>query len=263
MTCLLHNTQRALLRRVQARPLPRNPHRRKTSASVEPKSKQNEPLMPLEIQKPSKVVDAQAKSTKLPLSQRLGPLTKAVNAYDNAQKRRPWATQLGASLFVYFCGDMLAQYIDGESYDPSRTLRHLTIGAGAAIPGYTWYGQSNRLDSSREADQPNHRFMWLNRHFNYPSFLLSLGTKIVVNQLVFATTFNTYFFSMQSLLSGASVWEAWERVKNTVPRSFIDSWKLWPAVTAFSFTFITAQYRFLFAGESAFNDKWEGCATLC
>ena len=115
------------------------------------------------------------------------------------------------------------------------------------------------------------RFMWLNRHFNYPSFVLSLATKIVVNQLVFAPTFNTYFFSMQSLLSGASVAEAWERIKNTVPRSFINSWKLWPAVTAFSFTFISPQYRFLFAGEAlslsplfdARRAARAGCAKIC
>lgn len=103
--------------------------------------------------------------------------------------------------------------------------------------------------------------MWLNQHFNYRSFLLSLVTKIIVNQLVFAPIFNTYFFSMQSLLSGASFPEAWERVKNTVPRSFIDSWKLWPAVTAFSFTFIKPQYRFLFAGEVASIVWRKGCAS--
>ena len=102
--------------------------------------------------------------------------------------------------------------------------------------------------------------MWLNRHFNYPSFILSLATKIVVNQLVFTSVFNSYFFSMQSLLSGASLLEAWERVKNTVPRSFINSWKLWPAVTAFSFTFIGPQYRFLFAGKIVPDEGREGCA---
>ena len=91
--------------------------------------------------------------------------------------------------------------------------------------------------------------MYLNRHFNYPSFLLSLATKIVVNQIVFTPIFNSYFFSMQSLLSGATFLEAWQRVKNTLPTSFYNSCKLWPAVTAFSFTYISPQYRFLFAGE--------------
>jgi protein Mpv17 len=53
---------------------------------------------------------------------------------------------------------------------------------------------------------------------------------------------------MQSLLSGDSLIDAWERIKRTVPTSVINSVKLWPAVTAFSFTFIDAQYRSIFAG---------------
>ena len=93
------------------------------------------------------------------------------------------------------------------------------------------------------------RFMYLNRLFNYPSFLLSLAIKIVVNQIIFTPIFNSYFFAMQSLLSGASIRDAFERVKNTLPTSFYNSCKLWPAVTAFSFTYVAPQYRFLFAGE--------------
>lgn len=53
---------------------------------------------------------------------------------------------------------------------------------------------------------------------------------------------------MQSLLSGDSLAEAWERIQRTVPVSFINSCKLWPAVTAFSFSFIGPQYRSIFAG---------------
>lgn len=34
----------------------------------------------------------------------------------------------------------------------------------------------------------------------------------------------------------------------TVPISFVNSCKLWPAVTAFNFTYILPQYRALFAG---------------
>ena len=53
---------------------------------------------------------------------------------------------------------------------------------------------------------------------------------------------------MQSFLSGDSMIDVWERIKRTVPTSVINSVKLWPAVTAFSFTFIDAQYRSIFAG---------------
>ena len=96
--------------------------------------------------------------------------------------------------------------------------------------------------------------MFLGRSFNYSSKALSLGTKVVVNQIVFTPVFNSYFFGMQSLLSGDSFAEAWERIMRTVPVSFVNSCKLWPAVTAFSFTYIHPQYRSLFAGQSAMTD---------
>lgn len=91
--------------------------------------------------------------------------------------------------------------------------------------------------------------MLLGRSFNYKSKTLSLGTKVVVNQVVFTPVFNTYFFGMQALLSGNSMTEAWGHVKRTVPTSFINSWKLWPAVTAFNFTYVQPQFRAVFAGK--------------
>lgn len=93
--------------------------------------------------------------------------------------------------------------------------------------------------------------MFLNDHFNYRSKVLSLATKVVVNQIVFAPIINTYFFGMQSLLSGDSLPDIFERLKRTVPTSLINSVKFWPAVTAFSFTFIPPQHRSIFAGGIA------------
>jgi protein Mpv17 len=90
--------------------------------------------------------------------------------------------------------------------------------------------------------------MFLGNHFNYTSKILSLTTKVTVNQLAFTPIFNSYFFGMQSFLSGDSLPEVWERIRRTVPVSFVNSCKLWPAVTAFSFTFIDPQYRSIFAG---------------
>jgi protein Mpv17 len=103
----------------------------------------------------------------------------------------------------------------------------------------------------RLADGNLVRFLFLGNHFNYASPLLSLATKVVVNQLVFTPIFNSYFFGMQSLLSNLpnfSLQNTWEHIQRTVPVSFVNSCKLWPAVTAFSFTFISAQYRSIFAG---------------
>lgn len=90
--------------------------------------------------------------------------------------------------------------------------------------------------------------MFLSRNFNYTSRLLSLATKIVVNQGVFTPLFNSYFFGMQALLAGDSLPEVWERIKRTVPTSMANSVKLWPIVTAINFTYIPIEYRSVFAG---------------
>ncbi|KAK1826186.1 hypothetical protein QBC39DRAFT_269553 [Podospora conica] len=165
----------------------------------------------------------------LPFWQRLGPLTRAAEAYARAQRKRPYTTQLCSSLVIYLCSDLSAQSMGPRDYDPLRTVRSLIIGGLSAIPSYNW-------------------FMWLSHSFNYPSRLLSLATKVVVNQVCFTPVFNTYFFGMHALLAGENMAAVWERIKRTVPTSVVNSCKLWPAVTAFSFTFIPIEYRSLFGG---------------
>lgn len=75
----------------------------------------------------------------VPLWQRLGPLTTAFSAYGKSQRKRPLLTQFISSLIIYFCGDMSAQKINGDEYDPKRTLRALVISSGSSIPSYKWY----------------------------------------------------------------------------------------------------------------------------
>ncbi|KAL2267338.1 hypothetical protein VTJ83DRAFT_4615 [Remersonia thermophila] len=164
--------------------------------------------------------------------QRLGPFTRAAQAYARAQRKRPYVTQVCTSLFIYFCSDISAQSMGGRDYDPTRTARSLLIGSLSSIPSYHW-------------------FVWLSENFNYRSRLLSIATKVVVNQICFTPVFNTYFFGMQALLSGATLAETWERIVHTVPVSCVNSCKLWPAVTAFSFAFLPLEYRPVFGGVIA------------
>jgi hypothetical protein len=65
---------------------------------------------------------------------------------------------------------------------------------------------------------------------------------------------------MQSLLSGATGPEIIERIKHTVPTSWINSCKVWPVVTAFSFTYIPIQYRSIFGGVIAIG--WQTYLSL-
>ena len=97
--------------------------------------------------------------------------------------------------------------------------------------------------SALQLTEKHCRFLFLGRNFNYSSKIASIVTKVAVNQAVFTPVFNTYFFGMQALLTGEHTSGIIARVKATVPTSMLNSLKLWPAVTAFSFTFLAPQYR--------------------
>ncbi|ESZ98715.1 hypothetical protein SBOR_0953 [Sclerotinia borealis F-4128] len=168
----------------------------------------------------------------LPLWQRLGPLTRSFQAYGRSQRKRPYTTQFCSSLVIYLLGDLSAQSISGDDYDWKRTTRALIISMGSSVPTYKW-------------------FMFLSNNFNYSSKVLSLATKVGVNQIFFAPLLNTWFFGMQSLLSGDSIPDVIERVKRTVPASMMNSIKLWPAITAISFAWIPQEHRSIFAGVIA------------
>ncbi|KAF4975593.1 hypothetical protein FZEAL_7646 [Fusarium zealandicum] len=213
---------RAALRRpgigCSAGRLPRLQRRLQSSPPKTPKTQDSIPV-------PSTVAP-------LPLWQRLGPLTTAGQGYARAQSKRPYTTQVVTAIVIFIFGDLSAQYVSGDEYDPARTVRNAVIGAAAAIPNYKW-------------------FIFLSHNFNYSSKLLSLAVKIVVSQTCFTPLFNTFFFGSQAVLSGENLQGTIERVKDTVPTSIVNSLKLWPAVTAFSFSFLPLDYRPLFHGVVA------------
>ena len=49
--------------------------------------------------------------------QRLGPLTRAAQAYARAQRKRPYVTQVCTSLLIYLCSDSASRP------DPAQSLR--------------------------------------------------------------------------------------------------------------------------------------------
>lgn len=74
----------------------------------------------------------------LPIWERLGPLSRAFQAYGRSQRKRPYTTQFVSSLVIYFLGDLSAQNINGDEYDSKRTVRALLISMGSSIPSYKW-----------------------------------------------------------------------------------------------------------------------------
>lgn len=93
--------------------------------------------------------------------------------------------------------------------------------------------------------------MFVHNNFNYASKFLSIFTKVALSQLVYAPVFNVYFFSAQSLLSGAGWNETLQRLQRTLPVSIVNSAKIWPAVSAFMFLYIDPAFRAIFAGTIA------------
>lgn len=149
---------------------------------------------------------------------------KCFGWYARQQHRRPYVTEICSMTLIYCVGDLSAQMISADGYDVHRTVRSITIGVVVAIPSHKW-------------------FLFLGRNFNYSSAMVSTSTKVVVNQLVYTTLFNVYFFAFHALLSGMDVTGAIDRVRNTVPTSLPRSFLYWPFVTAFNFTYVQPQSR--------------------
>ncbi|KAI2464121.1 hypothetical protein F4781DRAFT_87198 [Annulohypoxylon bovei var. microspora] len=225
-------TLRAVFRRqleqLRVTRLPQSAPRRFQSSSSGPKPSAGEAAG--EAAKPKLPADAPAQPVSIWL--RLGPLTRAGQAYARSQRNRPFATQIASAVAIYLAADISAQRISGKEYVAERTVRNMAIGAVSAVPCFLW-------------------FVWLSKSFNYGSHIVSIGVKIVVNQMVFTPTFNTYFFGSQALLAGDSLADTWDRIVRTVPVSWVNAWKLWPAVLAFSFTYVPIAYRSVFSGAVA------------
>ncbi len=108
-----------------------------------PVSSSKPPTLPLNCPgiKPTQLENVPTTPIDIPSNlwyHRLGPVTDFFRWFHRTQQKRPYTVQVTTSLTVYFFGDILAQDIGGEPYDPKRTLRMLTIGAIASIPGYKW-----------------------------------------------------------------------------------------------------------------------------
>ena len=169
-------------------------------------------------------------------SPRVGPFTATYRAYNRSQAQHPYWTQFFSALVIYLLADASAQSLatqdngkEDASWDLPRTARNLVIGGIASIPGYKW-------------------FMFLSRNFNYSSWLRSITTKVVVNQIVFAPVFNTYYFGMSCLLAGGSPEQVVQRITDTVPSSLVNSLFVWPWFQFFNFTFVQAEMRALTSG---------------
>lgn len=111
----------------------------------------------------------------------------------------------------------------------------------------------------KKANMGGNRFKHLGESFNFRSKLLSISTRVLVNQIFFTPVFLASFFTLQSVFASAGTVSAGEMIdtlKKTIPTAYINSCKLWPAVTALNFWFVPLEFRALFGGAVAVG--WNG-----
>lgn len=161
-------------------------------------------------------------------------LVAPLSAYRRAAQTRPYIVQFSTSLLVWFTGDVLAQSIEQSSqptssWDIPRTLRALAIGAGAAIPLYHWH-------------------MFLGNLFTTLPRWTGIAARVATQQAIFPPVFNTYFFFTQAVLNGATAAEGAARVRAALITSWVNSMRIWPAVTAVNFAFVPPELRSLVPG---------------
>ncbi|KAG0643875.1 hypothetical protein HOY80DRAFT_289859 [Tuber brumale] len=172
----------------------------------------------------------------------LSPIVRAFRSYGNAQRKRPYITQLLTSVAIYALGDLNAQLLFGgdEKYDALRTGRMVMIGSVFSIPSYLWFTK-------------------LGQSFNFRSKILAISTRVLVNQVFFTPLFLCAFFTLQNTFQAGrfvSPKETVERLRKTIPAAYGNSCKLWPAVTAVNFWIVPFEYRALFGGVVAVG--WNG-----
>ncbi|KAF1984337.1 hypothetical protein K402DRAFT_395700 [Aulographum hederae CBS 113979] len=184
--------------------------------------------------------------------------------YSRLNNKSPYWTQFVSVLVIYLIADLTAQVIairkpsveepadesrakeageeiPGPSYDPLRTARSLVIGGACAVPSYIF-------------------FLRLGNMFPTLPTPIGITLKVLINQFTYTPLFNIYFFGSQSLLSGQTIQDTVERLKDTVPQSWKNSWKVWPAVTAISFLWLKVEFRQVFAGVVAIG--WQAYLSL-
>lgn len=74
---------------------------------------------------------------KKPLNRR-GALTCLAEAYGKANGKRPFVVQMASALVIFALGDMFAQRIGRDKYDPVKTARTAFIGGTIGFPQFKW-----------------------------------------------------------------------------------------------------------------------------
>jgi hypothetical protein len=76
--------------------------------------------------------------------------------------------------------------------------------------------------------------------------VLTATLRTAITCCIVTPSMSTYFFSMNSILSGSSVARTWEHLEKTLPQSLKWTFRYWPVVNAINFSVVPVQLRGVF-----------------
>ena len=181
---------------------------------------------------------------KAPLRQATSTLSGggALRAYDSLLKRRPLPTKCVSSGTASAVGDLLAQTIVGNTYDPRRTLVFAAIGVFYFAPLlHLWYKMLNKLEKSGVSS---------GRFTRRQVIFLQL----LMNQSIGAMCANGGFFyayaAFDRWLPGGGNAPILETASRAFHRKFWRimkaNWVVWPLPSFVNLALVPLDYRVLF-----------------
>jgi hypothetical protein len=134
------------------------------------------------------------------------------------------------SAAISFAGDFVAQkVVEGkEDLDVGRSARFTLIGASLSPIIHFWYKFCDRAFAGK------------------PALL-----RLVIDQALFSTSLNAFFFSLLNLLLGKPGSIPGALSRNLLP-TMLMSWRVWPVAQYINFNYVPANLRVLFGNLVGF-----------
>jgi protein Mpv17 len=155
------------------------------------------------------------------------------NFYSKVLEESPILTKACTSATVYTIGDIISQRAEGktvEELDQSRVLRSLTAGlVGHGPLSHFWY----MICDGFFGDVLHWTAWW------------AVFPKVVVDQLVWGTIWNSTYLMMLGLMKREKVDKILDDTRNSVVPLLLAGLKLWPAVHIVTYGLIPVENRLL------------------
>eukprot|EP00475_Leptophrys_vorax_P011984 TRINITY_DN1844_c0_g2_i1.p1 TRINITY_DN1844_c0_g2~~TRINITY_DN1844_c0_g2_i1.p1 ORF type:complete len:199 (+),score=44.66 TRINITY_DN1844_c0_g2_i1:214-810(+) len=162
-------------------------------------------------------------------------LSKALAWYNGKVAARPLLTNMITSAVLWTAGDLIAQTISPpvdeqgqplKQYDLVRTARMASWGGLVFSPlAHPWYGFLQRTFPTTSA--------------------LHVGSKVFLDQSIWAASVTALLFTYTSLLEGKSLDQAKQKVESSLLPTLKVNWMIWPAVQLINLGIVPPNFRLL------------------